>query len=110
MHLLERFISLWDKNQDGERAEQRSLLRVTLVALVCALLFLCLKRDSLFDWVRGALLVRRQENEIRANDARIREMDATLYSLTNNRDSLERFARERFDFAEKGEDVYIVDE
>ncbi|MBQ4287126.1 MAG: septum formation initiator family protein, partial [Bacteroidales bacterium] len=36
-------------------------------------------------------------------------MDAKVKMLSNDRDSLERYARENFNFAEPGDDVYIVD-
>ena len=37
------------------------------------------------------------------------DSDAQLNSLKNNEDSLETFARQRFLFAEPGDDVYIDD-
>ena len=39
----------------------------------------------------------------------IDRIDAQLNSLKNNEDSLETFARQRFLFAEPGDDVYIDD-
>ena len=36
-------------------------------------------------------------------------MDAEIQSLTNSRDSLEKFARETYHFAAPGEDVYIIE-
>lgn len=102
--------NLWDKKQDGNRKEERSLVRVTLVATAVLLVFLCVKRDSIFDWAKAAVTVYHQNREIAKRDAQIRELDRTLDALNNNRDSLEKFAIERFNFAAKGEDVYLVDE
>lgn len=107
MNILRR---IWDKKQDGSRKEERALIRVTLVAALVLLVFLCFKRDSIFDWARAGLTVYRQNREIAKRDAQIRELDKTLDALKNNRDSLEKFAIERFNFAAKGEDVYLVDE
>ncbi len=39
----------------------------------------------------------------------IREMDQNIEELENNRDTLEKFARERFKFAAPGEDVYVIE-
>ena len=39
----------------------------------------------------------------------IESMDAGIEDLKNNKDSLEKFAREHFHFASPGEDVYIVE-
>jgi cell division protein FtsB len=36
-------------------------------------------------------------------------MDAEIRSLTNSRDSLEKFARETYHFAAPGDDVYIIE-
>ena len=36
-------------------------------------------------------------------------MDRDIEELQTNKDSLEKFARERFRFAAPGEDVYIIE-
>lgn len=102
--------NLWDKKQDGNRKEERSLLRVTFVALFALVIFLCVKRDSVFDWAKAGITVYRQNKEIAKRSAHIRELDETLDALNNNLDSLEKFAIERFNFAAKGEDVYLINE
>ena len=40
----------------------------------------------------------------------IDEMNQNIEELENNRDTLEKFAREQFGFSVPGEDVYIVEE
>ena len=40
---------IWDKKQDGNRKEERSFARVAIIASCIALLFLCLKRDNIFQ-------------------------------------------------------------
>ena len=37
-------------------------------------------------------------------------MDDRIRSLTSSRDSLEKFAREHFHFAEPGDDVFIIED
>ena len=40
----------------------------------------------------------------------IEDMDESIEDLKTDRDSLEKFARERFHFAAPGEDVYLIEE
>ena len=40
----------------------------------------------------------------------IEDMDESIEDLKTNKDSLEKFARERFHFAAPGEDVYLIEE
>lgn len=102
---------IWDKREDGNRAETRSLIRVTIVAFAVCLFFLCfIKKDNLFQWAKAGITISGQNREIRNNAAQIKELDRAIYLLNHDRDSLETFARERFHFAQKGDDIYLVDE
>ena len=38
------------------------------------------------------------------------QMEKRLHLLKNDKDTLEKFAREQFNFAAPGEDVYIIEE
>ena len=40
----------------------------------------------------------------------IEMMDRDIDELQNNKDTLEKFARERFRFAVPGEDVYVIED
>ena len=40
----------------------------------------------------------------------LKQMDDRIRSLTSSRDSLEKFAREHFHFAEPGDDVFIIED
>ncbi len=99
---------IWDKSKDGNRYEQRSLLRVAIVAVGLAVIFLFVKKDNIVRWVQGGFTIARQNKEIRANDRKIRELDQKIEALTSNRDSLEKFARENWNFAEHGDDIYLI--
>lgn len=99
---------IWDKSKDGNRKEQRSLLRVAIVATGLALIFLFVKKDNIIRWVQGGFTIARQNKEIKANEAKIKALDAKIDALTSNRDSLEKFARETWNFAEHGDDVYLI--
>lgn len=105
-----KFKDLWHRSKDGERREQRSFLRVVIVATALFVIFLFIKKDNVIRWVQSSLEGRRQQDVIESNETLINELDARIDALTNNRDSLEKYARETYHFAEKGEDVYILKE
>ena len=99
---------IWDKSKDGNRKEQRSFARVAIVATALALVFLFVKKDNIIRWVQGGFTIARQNKEIKANDARIKALDSKIEALTSNRDSLEKFARKKWNFAQHGDDIYLI--
>ena len=82
---------------------------VLIVTLIVGLWMVFLSHDSLINWARAGIEVKRQEAKIEEYRRDIEAMDAQIKALTENRDSLEKFARERYHFAAPGEDVYLVD-
>ena len=54
--------------------------------------------------------VRRQEKLIKAYEEENAELDRRINMMKNDKDTLEKFAREQYNFAVPGEDVYIVEE
>jgi len=53
--------------------------------------------------------IKRQERQIEQYKKEIEEMDKHVNMLKTDRDTLEKFAREQFNFAAPGDDVYIVE-
>ena len=100
---------LWNRDKDGNRKEQRSFLRYAIIATVVFLLFMFLKKDNLINWVQAGLSLRRQERQIEQYQRENEELDRRIRVMTGDRDSLERYAREQFYFAEPGDDVYITE-
>lgn len=96
---------LWNRDKDGNRKEQRSFLRYAIIATVVFLLFMFLKKDNLVNWVQAGLSLRRQERQIEQYQRENEELDRRIRVMTGDRDSLERYAREQFYFAEPGDDV-----
>lgn len=78
---------------------------VTLVVL----LLLFLKRDNIVRWVQAGFKVRRQKAEIEQYEAEIASLSERAADLSGNRDTLEKFARQSYGFAQPGDDVYIVE-
>ena len=100
---------LWNRDKDGNRKEQRSFLRYAIIATVVFLVFMFLKKDNLVNWVQAGVSLRRQERQIERYRQENEELDRRIRVMTGDRDSLERFAREEFYFAEPGDDVYITE-
>ena len=94
---------IWDSSKDGDKREQRSFLRYFIVSSIV------LNRNNLVRWFRSTVTIRTQRERIEFLQQEIDRIDAQLNSLKNNEDSLETFARQRFLFAEPGDDVYIDD-
>ena len=64
---------------------------------------------TFIHWGRAAVEVYRQEKTIEMYERENAELDKRIEMMKNNRDTLEKFAREQYDFAVPGEDVYIVE-
>jgi len=62
---------------------------------------------SVIRWIRAGVEIRRQERMMEYYRTDIERMDREIQLLTHDKDSLEKFAREKFHFAAPGEDVYI---
>ena len=82
---------------------------VILITALAALWLLFFSHSSVLNWVRANWEIQRQEREMDRLRRDIDAMDAEIQSLTNSRDSLEKFARETYHFAAPGEDVYIIE-
>ena len=102
--------NIWDRSKDGNSREQRSFIRTAIVAVAVAVLFLFFKKDNVIRWIQGGFTIASQNKEIKLNERKIRQLDNKIEALTGNRDSLEKFARETFHFAEKGEDIYLIED
>ena len=102
-----KFMDIWDRDKDGNRAPQRSFLRFAIVITAIIVLFLFIKKDNVVRWVQAGFTLRSQERRIEALKEDNERLDARIRTLTDSRDSLETFAREEFGFAEPGDDVYI---
>ena len=102
-----KFKDIWNPDKDGNRKEQRSFLRFAIVATALFVIFLFLKKDNVIRWIDAGFTLRRQERQIEALTNDNRRLDEEINRLSTNRDSLERYARETYHFAEPGDDVYI---
>lgn len=104
------FKDIWDSSKDGGRKEQRSFIRFAIIATAVFAVILLVKKDSVIRWVGAEITIMRQHARIRQYDRKIEELDRKIRMLTDDRDTLETLARERYFFAEPGDDVYIVED
>ena len=66
--------------------------------------------NTIIHWIKARNEISSQEKQMEVYRAQIDEMNQNIEELENNRDTLEKFARERFHFAAPGEDVYVIED
>ena len=102
-----KFKEIWDREKDGNRVEQRSFVRFAIVITAVFVLFLFIKKDNVARWIQAGFTLGQQERRIEQLKQENDRLDKQIRTLSTSRDSLEKFAREEFGFAEPGDDVYI---
>ncbi|MBP5373865.1 MAG: septum formation initiator family protein [Bacteroidales bacterium] len=76
---------------------------------IVALWLLFISHSSVLNWVKATVEVKRQEKEMARLNAEMDQMDREIENLSQNRDSIEAYAREHYRFAAPGDDVYIIE-
>lgn len=64
--------------------------------------------NTVIHWARSKSELRQQKKQMEYYNAEIEKMRSKVKVLNNDRDSLEKFAREQFYFSVPGEDVFVV--
>ena len=106
-----KFKYIWDKDKDGSNAEKRSFVRYAIVATAVFIILVgFLNKNNLVRWIRSGIEIQQQERQIKEYEADIKDMEEKINGLTTSKDSLEEYARENFNFAEPGDDVYILED
>ena len=94
--------------KDLGNGENRGFVRYAVVATAIVLVWiLFLGDDNLVRWMKARIELRQQNRQIEMYRRDIAEMDKQIQTLSTDRDTLEEYARERFHFAEPGDDVYV---
>lgn len=88
---------------------RRSFFRYAIIVTALIVVFLFLKKDNMITWIQAGLTKRRQESQIEWYNRDIERLDEQINMMSHDRDTLEKFAREHFNFSESGEDVYLVE-
>lgn len=66
------------------------------------------QQDNLIVLVKAKHTVRMQNRQIERYEREISALEDRVEAISTDKDTLERYARERFRFAEPGDDVYII--
>lgn len=99
------------KFRDIFKGRHGSLAWATLAVLVIFLIsWTAGPGNTFFGWIRAGIDIARIDRQIEYYNEQTSEMDSRIRELKYNRDSLEKFAREKFLFSAPGEDIYVVDE
>ena len=105
-----KFKDIWDRERDGKNAEKRSFIRYAIVATGLFIILVgFVNQNNIVRWVKAGAEIRRQDRLIEKYNKEISEMDSQIHGLKSDKDSLERYARENFGFAEPGDDVYVLE-
>lgn len=78
------------------------------IALVFLALLLLYPGNNLITFIKTKAEIKGQERTMRKYQLEIVEMNRQIEDLTTEKDTLEKFAREKFHFSEPGEDVYLT--
>ena len=87
----------------------KSFIRYATYATAAFLVFECfISDDSLLRWAKAGIEIRQQKAQIQKYRDEIAKMDKQVRMLSNDRDTLEEFARSTFHFSQPDEDVYLI--
>ena len=65
--------------------------------------------NTFIHWAKAGAEIRRQKKLIRTYEMQNAEMEQRINMIKTDRDTLEKFAREHFNFAVPCEDVYVIE-
>jgi len=82
---------------------------VVISTTVFLVLWLVGPGNTIIHWIKAANEISGQERQMELYREQIESMNQDIEELMNDKDSLEKFARERFKFAAPGEDVYVIE-
>lgn len=82
---------------------------VVITTSVFLVLWITGPGNTFVHWIRAGFEIRRQEKMIENYRRDNAELDRRIDMMKHDKDTLEKFAREQYDFAVPGEDVYVVE-
>jgi len=98
-----------EESSTNIKQERRKFFRFLMIALAISALFLFFgKGTNVRQWVRARGEIHEQMRQKAEYLKEIEDMDRKINQVKSSKDSLEKFAREKFQFTEKGDDVYII--
>ena len=105
-----KFSDILLKIKEAYRGPRRKFFWfATLATAVFLFVWIVGPGNTVIHWAKAGRDIRRQEKQMEFYREQNAQMENRLRLLKNDRDTLEKFAREQFHFAAPGEDVYIVE-
>ena len=65
--------------------------------------------NTVIHWAKAKMDINAQERAIEQYQNDLEEMEKRINMLQTDRDTLEKFAREQYNFTAPGEDVFIIE-
>ena len=81
----------------------------TVATIVFIFIWVVGPGNTVIHWIRAKIDIKAQNEAIEQYKSDLEEMDKRINMLKTDKDTLEKFAREQFNFAVPGEDVYVVE-
>ena len=81
----------------------------TVATIVFIFIWVVGPGNTVIHWIRAKMDIKAQNEAIEQYKSDLEEMDKRINMLKTDKDTLEKFAREQFNFAAPGEDVYVIE-
>ena len=105
-----KFSDITQKIKSAYTGPRRSFFWfATLATAIFLFVWIVGPGNTVIHWAKAAIEIRRQEKLMEYYNEQNAQMEKRLHLLKNDKDTLEKCAREQFHFAAPGEDVYIVE-
>ena len=103
-------MKIWEKIKSEFTGDRRRFAWFTLVVLI-VFIFSWLVGDgnTIPGWIKAKKEIKKQKAQMEEYQRQIDEMDGSIDQRVTDIDTLEKFAREQYNFAAPGEDVYIIE-
>jgi len=88
---------------------KRSFVRYAAIATVLFAAFLFAKKDNVIRWIQAGFTLRKQERQIELLKEQNRDLEEKIRVMSSEKDSLETYAREEFNFVRSGDDVFLTE-
>ena len=98
-------MKIWDKIKSEFTGDRRRFAWFTAVVVI---VFIG-SGNTIIHWIKAKREINRQEAQIEEYRRQIEEMEGSIDQRETDIDTLEKFAREQYNFAAPGEDVYIIE-
>ena len=86
------------------------LTYIIITSAIFLIVITFLIRDNVIRLIGAEATISRQNRQIEYYQKENARLEEEVNSLSTDKDTLERFAREKFNFAAPGEDVYIIED